>query len=91
MYTESVVEEATLDWFRELRFDVLHGPDIDPESEAPARDSFGDLVLRGRLEDALAKLNPGIPPESLEQARKGHADGVGTSGTDGGRAGGVAG
>ena len=33
MYTESVVEEAALDWFRELGFAVLHGPDIDPASE----------------------------------------------------------
>ena len=30
MYTESVVEEATLAWFQDLGFDVQHGPDIDP-------------------------------------------------------------
>ena len=32
MYTESVVEEATLEWFAELGYAVAHGPDIDPES-----------------------------------------------------------
>ena len=30
MYTESVVEETTLEGFHELDYDVLHGPDIDP-------------------------------------------------------------
>ena len=35
MYTESVLEEATLDWFRELDFAVLHGPDIGPDSDVP--------------------------------------------------------
>ena len=49
MYTDPVVEEATLEWFGQLDYAVLHGPDIDPESEAPARDSFGDVVLHGRL------------------------------------------
>ncbi len=26
--TESVVEDAALDWFRALGFDVLHGPGV---------------------------------------------------------------
>lgn len=46
--TETVVEEATLEWFRQLRFGVLHGPDIDPDSDGPARAGFGDVVLRDR-------------------------------------------
>ena len=68
MYTESVVEEATLEWFQELGFGVLHGPDIDPESDAPERAGFGDVVLQGRLEGALARLNLHIPPASLQDA-----------------------
>ena len=43
--TESVVEEAALEWFAELGFGVLHGPDIDPDSDAPARAGFGDVPL----------------------------------------------
>lgn len=27
---KSVVEEATLDWFAELGFETLHGPEIAP-------------------------------------------------------------
>ena len=33
MYSESVVEEAVLEWFHELNYDVPHGPDIDLESD----------------------------------------------------------
>ncbi|MDH4246197.1 MAG: type I restriction endonuclease subunit R [Deltaproteobacteria bacterium] len=70
MYTESTVEEAALAWFQELGFDVLHGPDIDPDSAAPERASYGDVVLRGRLLDALTRCNPHIPPAALEDAAR---------------------
>lgn len=46
MYPESVVEEATLDWFRELGYAALHGPEIDSNSEAPERGDYGVVVLR---------------------------------------------
>ncbi len=29
--TESVLEQATLDWFKELGYSVLFGPDIAPD------------------------------------------------------------
>lgn len=28
--TESVVEEATLEWFKDLGYSIIHGPDIAP-------------------------------------------------------------
>ena len=32
--TESVVDDAALDWFRELGYDVIGGPDMPPGSES---------------------------------------------------------
>ena len=65
---ESVVEEAALDWFRDLGWSVLHGPDIAPGEPAAERDSYSDVILRDRLEAAIDSLNPDLPREAKEEA-----------------------
>lgn len=65
---ESVVELAALDWFRELGYGIGHGPHLAPGEPAAERDSFGDVVLVGRLRAALQRLNPQIPEEPREDA-----------------------
>jgi len=55
---ESTVEEAALEWLGELGYAVGHGPHMAPGEPAAERDSFGDLVLAGRLRAAIARLNP---------------------------------
>ncbi len=39
-----------------------------PGEPAAERDSFGDVVLVGRLRAAIARLNPDIPEEAREEA-----------------------
>ena len=63
MISESTVEDAALTWFGELGYAVGHGPDIAPGETAAERDSFGDVVLVGRLREAILRLNPAIPEE----------------------------
>ena len=65
---ESIVEDAALTWFGELGYAVGHGPDIAPGEPATERDSFADVVLMGRLRDAITRLNPVIPKEAREEA-----------------------
>ncbi len=65
---ESVVEAAALDWLRELGWQVAHGPDIAPDTTAAERAGYDEVVLAARLRDALARLNPGLPPEAREDA-----------------------
>ena len=67
-FTESTVEEAALAWFAELGYAVLAGPDIAPGEPASERESFEQVVLLGRLRDAVARLNPKIPAEAVEEA-----------------------
>jgi type I restriction enzyme R subunit len=67
---ESTVEDAALSWFRELGYTVGHGPDIAPGEAAAERDSFGEVVLVGRLREAIRRLNPAIPDEVREEARR---------------------
>ncbi len=38
--TETVVEEACLDWFRALGYATAHGPDIGPDGAAEERASW---------------------------------------------------
>jgi type I restriction enzyme R subunit len=66
--SESHLEDTALTWFKELGYAVAHGPHIAPGEPAAERDSFGDTVLTGRLRDAVARLNPGIPAEAQEDA-----------------------
>ena len=65
---ESTVEAAALEWFGALGYAVGHGPQLAPGEPAAERDGFGDVVLVGRLRDAIARLNPKIPGEAREDA-----------------------
>jgi type I restriction enzyme R subunit len=65
---ESHVEDAALTWFGELGYAVGHGPDIAPGEPAAERDSFAEVVLAGRLREAIRRLNPAIPEEAREEA-----------------------
>ena len=65
---ESIVEDAALEWFGELGYAVGHGPDIAPGEPAMERESFGGVVLVGRLRNAIRLLNPSIPEEAREEA-----------------------
>src|SRR5450759_611002 len=67
-FNESTVEDAALSWFGELGYAVAHGPHLAPGEPASERDGFGDVVLVGRLREAIQRLNPDIPNEALEEA-----------------------
>ena len=66
--TESIVEEAALEWLGELGYSVAGGPDISSGEAAFERDSFSDVVLIDRLRDAIWKLNRSIPEDAREEA-----------------------
>ncbi len=67
-FTESIVEEAALEWLAGLSWQVAHGPDIAPDTPNAERDSYDEVVLERRLRDALAELNPGLPVAALDDA-----------------------
>src|SRR5881396_401488 len=65
---ESSVEEAALSWFGELGYAVAHAPHLAPGEISAERSSFADVLLVGRLRDAIARLNPAIPSDAREDA-----------------------
>jgi len=67
-FSESIVEDAALSWLTECGWHVLHGPEIAPGELAAERSDYSHVVLAQRLRDALARLNPDLPSEALEDA-----------------------
>jgi len=69
--SEDAVEQAMLEWLASLGWSVAHGPDISPpDAKTPGteRDSYREVALRHRLADAIARLNPHIPPGARDDA-----------------------
>ncbi len=69
-FTESDLENATLEWLEELGFSIAFGPDLAPDGEHPEREAFRDIVLVDRLRSAVAQFNPTIPHVAQEEAIK---------------------
>ena len=65
---ESNIEEASLNWLAGLGYTVLHGPDITPDTPHAERSSYKEVILQGRLRDAVDRLNPEIPADAQEEA-----------------------
>ena len=68
--TESDVELAALEILENQGYEILHGPDISPDSERPERQSYSDVVLLDRLKSAIDRINPKIPSGAKEEALK---------------------
>jgi type I restriction enzyme R subunit len=66
--TESVVENAALDWLRGLGYEVLSGLAIAPGEPAAERSDYKQVFLFDRMQTKLEDLNPQIPQEGLKEA-----------------------
>jgi len=68
LLTESVVEEATLDWLEGLGYTPLNASEIAPDSSNSERQTYADIVLINRLRSALTTINDKIPSDAIEEA-----------------------
>lgn len=64
--TEDDLEQWALDELRALGFAYLHGADVSPEADDPVRQSYHDTLLLPRLDAAIRRLNPALPPEAVQ-------------------------
>ena len=67
-FCESHLEEATLEWFAELGYEIVFAPDIAPDGSYPERNDYSEAILKQRVIDALYRINKGMPSEALEDA-----------------------
>lgn len=68
--SESEIETLAIERLQTLGFDYVYGPDIAPDSLNPERDSFAEVLLIKRLRNAVARINPTLPPAALDEAIK---------------------
>ena len=68
LYNESYLEEACFEWLEEIGYEDVSGPDIAPDGQFPERASYRDVVLEGRLRDALVRINPGLSLSIIDEA-----------------------
>ena len=66
--TEDQLEQETLAWLQDLGYAVQSGFDIAPDGPMPQRANYREVLLLGRLREAMARLNPDIPAAAREDA-----------------------
>jgi type I restriction enzyme R subunit len=66
--TESVVEQAALAWLEALGYGIAHGPEIGCGQPGAEREDWSQVVLEGRLREALRRLNLKVPASAIEEA-----------------------
>lgn len=65
--SEDHIEQIIIQEFIELGYHYINGTDISPDGSMPERE-YNEVVLKNRLQEAIAKLNPSIPYEAQEEA-----------------------
>lgn len=65
--SEDHIEQIIIQEFIELGYQYINGTDISPDGSMPERE-YNEVVLKNRLQEAIAKLNPTIPYEAQEEA-----------------------
>lgn len=66
--TEDQLEQETLAWLASVGWQHRHGPDLAPDGPTPERDNHRQVVLTGRLRQAVAMLNPAVPAAARDDA-----------------------
>ena len=68
--TESDIEQMAIELLEARGWKYLNGPDIAPDGATPMRASLEEVVLKGKLEAAVRRLNPSLPQAVTDEAVK---------------------
>ena len=64
--TENTIEDFAIKLFEHLGYAYIYAPDIAPDGERPERQSYEDVLLTERLQNAIRRINPTVPADSLD-------------------------
>jgi type I restriction enzyme R subunit len=65
---ESTIEQAAIDWLKALGYAYAFGPEIAFDGERPERGDYGQTLLPGRLQAAIARINRELPAQAQAEA-----------------------
>ena len=68
--TENDIELWAIEELQTIGWGYIHGAVIAPDGELPERDSYSDVILKARLQGAIARNNPHIPIDAQQEAFK---------------------
>lgn len=68
LINEQDLENYCMEYFRQIGYQTLNGLDIMPDGPNPLREDIRQAILPPKLKEALARLNPQVPPNLLEDA-----------------------
>jgi type I restriction enzyme, R subunit len=68
--TENDIELWAIEELQNLGWNYIHGAIIAPDGDSPERSTFSDVILKGRLHEAIARNNPHIPLDAQHEAVK---------------------
>lgn len=66
--TEQIIEEFTVELLESLGYEYIYGPFIAPDGEHPERESYEQVLLIDRLENAVRRINKSIPLQQQTEA-----------------------
>ena len=66
--TEDQLEREALGWLGDVGYIHRSGLDIAPDGPSPERRTYTEVVLVGRLREAINRLNPLVPLGAREDA-----------------------
>src|SRR5690554_1676056 len=68
--TENEIEQLSIDLLKQQGFTYLNGTDIATDSSTPERQTFEEVILKERLENAVRRINRDIPLDAQQDAIK---------------------
>ncbi len=68
--TEDQLEREALGWLAEVGYQHRYGPELAPDGRTPERSNYRQVLLVERLHQAVAALNPAVPPAARDDAVK---------------------
>lgn len=68
--TENTIESFAIELLEKLGYEYVYAPDIAHDSENPERNSYEEVLLVNRLQNAVKRINHNIPADAQAEAIK---------------------
>ncbi len=68
--TENIIEAFAIELLDKLGYEYIYAPDIAHDGENPERDSYAQVLLLNRLQNAVKRINHSIPADAQAEAIK---------------------